>query len=870
MSNYWTRSILLYFLVFPRFICLLSVQSAGLFDFPTANLSTSWENIPSLRYSISFSDGSTIRPVLVRGFLGPRFGCGFYCNGNCESYLFAIFIIQSELGPLFISPDAPVDTVLDFGFPQVVWSANRNNPVRINATLQLTSDGDLVLKDADGTIAWSTDTGGQSVSGLNMTDMGNLVLFDDNNAIVWQSFDHPTDCLVPGQKLKEGQKLIPSVSATNWTELSLLSLTVSKTACVALIESSPPQAYYETYSSGTKTNEEPTYVVLENGSFTLFVDSNTRTYVTIPVALSAQYLRFGATGQLRLYEWNTQGAAWRIVTDVTSVTGGVCFYPTVCGNYGICSKGQCSCPASDSGRTTYFRHVNDREPNLGCSETTSLSCEVSEYHNFLELTDTTYFSFRTDLENVDSKRCKEACLQNCSCKAAIFRYGSDHANGSCHLPNQILSLINNEPEATDYNSTVFVKVQNNSIDKVENNSTTARRKAKNRVAVILGSSLGSFFGLLLLVGIFVLLVWKERNGEAEEDYLDQVPGMPTRFSFEDLKAITENFRKVLGEGGFGTAFEGTTADGTKIAVKRLNGLDQVKKSFLAEVESIGSLHHMNLVRLLGFCAEKSHRLLVYEFMSNGSLDKWIFHQSREFVLDWKQRKKIILDIAKGLTYLHEECSQKVIHLDIKPQNILLDNQFNAKICDFGLSKLIHRDQSKVVTTMRGTPGYLAPEWLSSVITEKVDIYSFGIVVLEMLCGRRNIDPSQPEELMHLLSIFEKKVEENRLVDLVDSCIEDIHREEVMNLMRLAAWCLQRDHTRRPSMSMVVKVLEGVAEVEDDLDYNLPNPASNRTFAEASPLNQVLTSVKKCFHISMLCLIMLETDFNCVSERDFTF
>ncbi|KAL7185271.1 hypothetical protein ACSBR2_027241 [Camellia fascicularis] len=216
-----------------------------------------------------------------------------------------------------------------------------------------------------------------------------------------------------------------------------------------------------------------------------------------------------------------------------------------------------------------------------------------------------------------------------------------------------------------------------------------------------------------------------------------------------------------------------TRDGTKVAVKHLNGFGQVKKSFLAEVETIGSIHQVNLVRLIGFCAEKSYRLLVYEYISNGSLDTWIFQRHQEQTLGWQSRKKIIMDIAKRLTYLHEKCRQKIFHLDIKPQNILLDEDFNAKISDFGLSKLIDKDQSQVITMMRGTPGYLSPEWLSSIITEKVDVYSFGVVVLEMLCGRKNLDRSHPEEDMHLLDLFKRKAEEERLLDIVDKYNNDI-------------------------------------------------------------------------------------------------
>ncbi|THG16927.1 hypothetical protein TEA_015732 [Camellia sinensis var. sinensis] len=282
------------------------------------------------------------------------------------------------------------------------------------------------------------------------------------------------------------------------------------------------------------------------------------------------------------------------------------------------------------------------------------------------------------------------------------------------------------------------------------------------------------------------------------------PGMPTRFSYEELRAMTNNFNHMLGEGGFGSLFQRTLSDGTNVAMKRLNGFGQVKKSFLAE------------------------------YMSNGSLDKWIFEKHQELTLGWQSRKKIIMDIAKGLAYLHEYCRQKIFHLDVKPQNILLDKYFNAKISDFGLSKLIDKDQSQVVTTLRGTPGYLAPEWLSSIITEKVDVYSFGVVVLEMLCGRKNLDRSQPEEDMHLLSLFKMKAEEERLIDIVDKGNDEmqLHSTEVVEMMRVAVWCLQSDFSKRPSMSVVVKVLEGFVDVENNLDFNFTNPVIPRSIAAA--------------------------------------
>ncbi|XP_057986160.1 G-type lectin S-receptor-like serine/threonine-protein kinase SD2-5 [Hevea brasiliensis] len=351
-----------------------------------------------------------------------------------------------------------------------------------------------------------------------------------------------------------------------------------------------------------------------------------------------------------------------------------------------------------------------------------------------------------------------------------------------------------------------------------------------RTKIVAGSAISALLLVGLAIGfLFVLLRNKRDEEECMEDNFDILSGMPMRFTYQELTVATGGFQEKLGEGGFGSVFEGTLQNGDKIAVKRLDAIGQGKKEFLAEVKTIGSIHHVNLVRLIGFCAEKLHRLLVYEFMCNGSLDKWIFCKEPLLrpPLDWQTRRTIVLDIAKGLAYLHEECRQRIVHLDIKPQNILLDEEIRAKISDFGLCKLIDRDQSQVVTTMRGTPGYLAPELLSSVITEKADVYSFGIVVMEVVCGRKNLDRSQPEECMHLLPIFMRKAEEDQLVDMVDRSNQDmqLHNSEAVQMMKVAIWCLQSDYKRRPSMSDVVKVVEGNLEVEADLDYTIHNPTT---------------------------------------------
>lgn len=818
------------------------------FDYPSANLSTSWINNPSAPHSVNFRDGSAVTAILLKGTFGPKFACGFYCNGNCDSYLFAIFIVQTNSASMITSPS--------IGFPQVVWSANRNSPVQVNATLQLTSDGDLVLRDVDGSLAWSSNTSGKSVAGLNLTDGGNLILFDENQAIVWQSFDHPTDSLVLGQSLLAGQKLTASVSDTNSTEAGLYFLLVTNQSLSAYIQSDPPQAYYQNSMSGLKPNQEPSYVKYLNGSLALYLNSAEPNQSTLSISITqassaaAQYMKLGPDGHLRVYEWVAQ---WKEADDVLTGYLGDCAYPMVCGQYSICRNGQCSCPGPSNGTTSYFTQIDQTQPNLGCSEVTPLTCGASQLNRFEELDNVTYFTFNSSIDNTDADSCKKSCLNDCNCKAAIFRYGSDPANGECYLPNDIFSLMTNDMAQTHYNSSAFLKVQisPSALSPSDGSpSPLQKSKKKNPFANVFGKVLGAAALPVLIIALTIFKCCKKRKGnDDEEDYLDQVPGMPTRFSHEELRIATDNFSTKLGEGGFGSVFEGTLKDGTKIAVKCLEGLGQVKKSFLAEVESIGSIHHVNLVRLIGFCADKSNRLLVYEFMSNGSLDKWIYHKDQVLIspLDWKSRRKIILDIAKGLAYLHEDCRQKIIHLDIKPQNILLDENYNAKVSDFGLSKLIDRDQSQVVTTMRGTPGYLAPEWLTSGITEKVDVYSFGVVVLETLCGRKNFDLTQAEESMHLLTLFQKRAGEGKLLELVDQYNQDmqVHREEVVEIMKLAAWCLQSDFVKRPSMSVVVKVLDGVMPIVQDMystfsDLALLEPVAE-VYTDCTPLTASVLS-----------------------------
>ncbi|XP_048127036.1 G-type lectin S-receptor-like serine/threonine-protein kinase SD2-5 [Rhodamnia argentea] len=393
----------------------------------------------------------------------------------------------------------------------------------------------------------------------------------------------------------------------------------------------------------------------------------------------------------------------------------------------------------------------------------------------------------------------------------------------------------------NHSTSAFIKVNDSSDTRMT--LPIFPRKNRGRTMLIIGTTAGAVS--LFLVSLFGIIISNKVRRKAIEDDDPDLPRLQiTRFPYEDLKAMTGDFSIKLGEGGFGSVFLGTLPSGTRIAVKRLDGFAQIKKSFLAEAGTIGIIHHVNLVRLLGFCAEKSHRILVYEYMCNGSLDKWIFRKDQEFDICWQGRRKIILDIAKGLAYLHEECHKKIMHLDIKPQNILLDEHFNAKLADFGLSKLIDKDQSHVMTTMRGTPGYLAPEWLSSVITEKVDVYSFGIVTLEILCGRKNVDRSLPSDESHMVTLFKCKAEQEQLLDMVDKSSGDmqLHGQEAVKMMKIAARCLQDDYRKRPSMSAVVKCLEGLVSTDSSShSFSVPSSHSKQIVDEITELSALQLS-----------------------------
>ncbi|XP_057855589.2 cold-responsive protein kinase 1-like [Cryptomeria japonica] len=294
---------------------------------------------------------------------------------------------------------------------------------------------------------------------------------------------------------------------------------------------------------------------------------------------------------------------------------------------------------------------------------------------------------------------------------------------------------------------------------------------------------------------------------------------PEDFDFKILKKATNDFDQAnkLGEGGFGEVFKGTLKSGKVVAVKKLTLGHSARaiSEFESEVRLISNVHHRNLVRLVGCCRQGQERLLIYEYMPNTSLDRILFGKNKR-LLSWKERFNIILGTARGLAYLHEEFHVCIIHRDIKSSNILLDNNFQAKIADFGLARLLPNDKTHVSTRFAGTLGYTAPEYANrGQLTEKADTYSFGVVVLEIVSGRKTIDLKQPPHMQYLLQWVWSLYEDNKVLEVVE-CekeMEGYSEEEVLRVINLALLCIQASIRQRPSMSEVVTILLSNDEIE---------------------------------------------------------
>ncbi|GKV23388.1 hypothetical protein SLEP1_g33123 [Rubroshorea leprosula] len=394
-GSWWAKENCLLFVYLSISVSNISLLLTNVeaFDYPsTVRPPVSWSN--HLPTDFNFWELAGERPILVNG----SFVCGFHCKFEGTACLFAISIFPSSL-----------DRHSSFS-TQMVWSANRNKPIGLGAKLQFSREGDLTLQDDHDTLVWSTNTTGKFVSGMKLTHQGNLVLFDRNNDTIWQSFDHPTDCLVLGQRLVSGQKLKANMSATNWTE-GLYSFSVdSFNGCfVASVGSDATLDYYQSSDSQRKKMSQ---------FYAEFSDTNFGTFTFSQAGVS--FIQLGFDGHLRSFRWVE--SEWKEVDDLFKDRLNRCDYPLACGEYGICSTdGRCSCPEPDENHTMHFKMINSDQPDLGCSPYVAVSCKSSSHESLLEIKNvSSSASYLRDNSNIiDIESCKQACLNNCSCKCRV-------------------------------------------------------------------------------------------------------------------------------------------------------------------------------------------------------------------------------------------------------------------------------------------------------------------------------------------------------------------------------------------------------------------------------------------------------------------
>ncbi|KAF6173358.1 hypothetical protein GIB67_027053 [Kingdonia uniflora] len=339
------------------------------------------------------------------------------------------------------------------------------------------------------------------------------------------------------------------------------------------------------------------------------------------------------------------------------------------------------------------------------------------------------------------------------------------------------------------------------------------------VGAIVGIVVGSVVAILLVVGIIWKILRKKNLEELElRRSLEQQTGY---FSLRQIKAATNDFDPAnkIGEGGFGPVYMGVLSDGSAIAVKQLSAKSkQGNREFVTEIGMISALQHPHLVKLFGCCIEGNQLLLIYEYLENNSLARALFgRDDQRLNLDWPTRSRICMEIARGLTYLHEESRIKIVHRDIKATNVLLGKDLNAKISDFGLAKLDEEENTHISTRIAGTIGYMAPEYaMRGYLTDKADVYSFGVVALEIVSGKSNTNYRPKEEFVYLLDWAYVLHEQGNLLDLVDPILEKYSKKEALRMLNIALLCTNPSPTLRPSMSAVVSMLEGKIAVQAPL------------------------------------------------------
>ncbi|XP_068646150.1 G-type lectin S-receptor-like serine/threonine-protein kinase SD2-2 [Aristolochia californica] len=695
--------------------------------------------------------------------------------------------------------------------PAYVWVANRESPVKTSlasAAVRLTADGRLSITDSAGLSVWSAGNGRRATS-VRLLDTGNLVLLNARGRVVWQSFDFPADTWLPEMRITRMHHITcwrsPSDPSPGNYSLRLKAPLFGEFELVY----SDAVPYWSTGNwTGQSFVAVPEMTVPYIYSFHFKNPFTPSAYFTYSAGRILTRFTVDHVGVFRQFVWSRQTESWEMFWARPDSD---CRVYNLCGAFGFCgptrSLTPCDCPPGFSPVDVVAWRSGDY--SAGCHREGDDNCGTKD--GFEDVGIVT-FNGASSLSFSGTSRsfCEEACLKNCSC------VGVSHSrtSGACrNFYGQIFNLRNLTTDSADdpESAILYLRVGEN-----RKSDDEKRHQKAILVACVVASS------VTFVLAFLALAVLRRRIGKGQKERKEEEEGifsaMQLRvFSYKELHGATRGFSEKLGHGGFGTVFLGELPGGTRLAVKRLERPGGAgEREFRAEVCTIGSVQHVNLVRLRGFCCERAYRLLVYDYMPNGPLSAFIGPSDR--FLSWEARFRVAVGTARGIAYLHEECRNCIIHCDIKPENILLDSDYGPKVSDFGLARLMGRDFSRVVATMRGTWGYVAPEWISGVaITAKADVYSYGMTLLELIGGRRNVeggpDGSPAGEKWFFPPWAAKEMIEGRIEGVVDHRLgNEYDRAEAERAGLVAIWCIQDDDVARPTMGSVVKMLEGTVEV----------------------------------------------------------
>ncbi|KAK2357845.1 G-type lectin S-receptor serine/threonine-protein kinase LECRK1 [Trifolium repens] len=728
----------------------------------------------------------------------------------------------------------------------VVWTANRDDPaVSSESMLNLTKQG-LLLQKGKGDSPNNIDSeDSESVYMAYMLDSGNFVLYDEDSSVVWQSFDHPTDTILGGQNLTNEDDLISSKSKSDHSSGCFYLKMQNDGNLVAYPlynRYSDLDAYWASNSWNLAYHQLSLniqgFLCLDGseaniGDRLCLYDINKNRKKSHNNTTSIYRATFDIDGNLRLYEHqfhfdqgtNTTSShlemLWQAMNDTCQVKG-------FCGLNSYCTSNM----SGDAVCKCYpgFIPSKTKSVPIDCVQTHSKDdCESSEDRTLL-------YNF-THFENMHwggvpysaipvmmkMEACEKDCRQDCGCGGAIY------TNGSCNKYRLPLIYGRFQNDSSSTGSVALLKIPSTiSIisPPTSNNTNMPKPKViidkKKNLIMILSLTLGVvsliclviaasiFFTYRRQVNIYALLSESEKLGFTEECSLSS-------FSFDELSKSTGGFSEEIGRGSFGAVYQGKIGNNNRsIAVKRLEGriTDEGEREFRAEITAIARTHHRNLVKLIGFCIEGSNKLLVYEFVSKGSLANLLFEG--EVKLSWKERMKLALDVARGILYLHEECEVRIIHCNINPQNILMDESWTAKISDFGLARLSKRGHSRTKTEEDGTSRYMAPEWQKedASVSVKADIYSFGVVLLEIICCRRSIemsDISSADEILFSSWVYQCFAS-GQLNKLITHDEKDVDWKILERMVKVGLWCVQDQQFLRPTMKNVILMLEGLKDI----------------------------------------------------------